>query len=170
MADLTVCFFGHRRIDDYDAVEQKIFNLAGDLIRRNEYVDFLVGRDGDFDQIAAAAIRRAKQSVFDGNSSLCWVQPYQRAEYLRDPAAYERYYDRIELCEASESAHPKAAIQRRNRVMVDRSQLCVFYVAEEAGGAWQTMQYAVRRQKAIINLSEGSHDVIQYLLGNTGNT
>lgn len=163
MADLTVCFFGHSRIDDWDAVEQKIFDLVGELIRRNEYVDFLVGRDGDFDQIAAAAIRRAKQSVFDGNSSLCWVQPYQRAEYLRDPAAYERYYDRIELCEASESAHPKAAIQCRNRVMVDRSQLCVFYVAEEAGGAWQTMQYAVRRQKAVINLSEGSPEVLPSL-------
>ena len=170
MADLTVCFFGHRRIDDWDAVEQKIFDLVGELIRRHEYVDFLVGREGDFDQIAASAIRRAKRYIFDANSSLVWVQPYQRAEYLRDPAAYERYYDRIEMCEASESAYPKAAIQCRNRAMVDRSQLCVFYVTRDGGGAWQTMQYAVRRQKAVINLSEGSPDVIQYLLGNTGNT
>ena len=131
---------------------------------------FLVGREGDFDQIAASAIRRAKRYIFDANSSLVWVQPYQRAEYLRDPAAYERYYDRIEMCEASESAYPKAAIQCRNRAMVDRSQLCVFYVTRDGGGAWQTMQYAVRRQKAVINLSEGSPDVIQYLLGNTGNT
>lgn len=154
MADLTVCFFGHRRIDDWDAVEQKIFLLAGELIRQHAYVDFLVGREGDFDHIAASAIRRAKQTVFDGNSSLVWVQPYPRAEYLHDPAAYESYYDRIVLCEASESAYPKAAIQCRNRAMIDRSELCVFYVERTSGGAWQTMQYALRQQKATINLSE----------------
>lgn len=159
MADLTVCFFGHRRIDDWDVAEQKVYNFAGELIRRHEYVDFMVGREGDFDQIAAAAIRRAKQAVFDANSSLIWVQPYQRAEYLRDPAAYDCYYDRVELCEASESAHPKAAIQCRNRAMIDRSDLCVFYVEKASGGAWQTMQYAIRKHKQIINLFDG--DLLQ---------
>ena len=50
-------------------------------------------------------------------------------------------------------AQHKAAHQARNRDMVDRSDLVVFYVEHEHGGAWQTMSYAVNQEKEIINLA-----------------
>lgn len=40
----------------------------------------------------------------------------------------------------------KAAHQSRNRNMVDRSDLVVFYVEHEYGGTWQTMKYAVNQK------------------------
>ena len=154
MQTLTVSFFGHRRVEAFAIVEQQLDFLVGDLIRKNEYVEFLVGRNGDFDQLVTAAIRRAKKSIFDGNSSLTWVQAYSSAEYAHDTDAFDRYYDAVEVCEAAAAAFPKAAIQTRNRAMVDRSDLCVFYVIRSDGGAWQTLQYARRTSKKIVLISD----------------
>ena len=158
MAELIVCFFGHRTFKDSIAIEQKLYTLIAELIHQNDYLEFLAGREGEFDLLAASVIRRVKRDIFDANSSLVWVQPYPRAEYLRGPDDYEQYYDRIELCEQSAAGHPKAAIQMRNRAMVDRSDLCVFYVDHQSGGAWQTLQYALRKNKRVINLA----DCLQY--------
>ena len=36
----------------------------------NEYVDFLVGRDGEFDQLVSSAIKRMKNEMGYYNSSL----------------------------------------------------------------------------------------------------
>lgn len=152
MQIFTSSFFGHRVIDDYYNVDQKIYEIVRRLIEEKEYVDFLVGREGDFDQIVSSSVRRAKKEVFDANSSLVWVQPYLKADFRDHPEEYEAYYDSIEVCGESDVAHPKAAIQIRNRSMVDRSDLCVFYVARNYGGAWQTMEYAKRQNKQFLNI------------------
>ena len=154
MQTLTVSFFGHRRIEDFDIVEQQLDILVGELIRNNEYVEFLVGRNGDFDQLVTAAVRRAKKNIFEGNSSLTWVQAYSSAEYAHDTDAFDRYYDSIELCEAAAAAFPKAAIRIRNREMVDRADLCVFYVIRSDGGAWQTLQYARSKCKKMVLIGD----------------
>ena len=154
MQTLTVSFFGHRRVERFDAVEQQLDEIVGDLIRENAFVEFRVGRDGDFDQLATAAVRRAKRNVFEGNSSLIWVQAYRRAEYAQDTDAFDRYYDLVEMCEPAAAAYPKAAFQIRNREMVDRSDLCVFYVVRSVGGAWQTLQYAREQNKRMILLND----------------
>ena len=44
-----VAFIGHRRIDAYEHLEDRIEQIARDLIRQKEYVEFYVGRNGDFD-------------------------------------------------------------------------------------------------------------------------
>lgn len=148
----TVSFFGHREVDHARDVEQQVELLVSKLIEQNDYVDFLVGRNGDFDQIAASTVRRIKE--YDrGKSSLIWVMPYEMAEYLENKKAYEQYYDEVEICQESCESHPKAAYRIRNRSMVDRSDLVVFYVTRNHGGAYQTMQYAQRKGKRIINLA-----------------
>lgn len=148
----TVCFFGHRYIDDYLEISEKIYKIAKQLIQEKEYVEFLVGRDGDFDLIVASAIRRAVKEFNYGNSSLIWILPYDRAEFENNRQAYEAYYDSIEICVASAKAHPKAAIKIRNRYMIDRSNLCIFYVSKSNGGAYQALRYAEKQDKKIINL------------------
>ena len=150
----TVSFFGHRRIINYQSVEESVDKVVRMLIRDKEYVDFLVGRDGDFDQIVSSAIIRAKKYVFAENSSHICVFPYQRAIYTNNQEAFENYYDEIEICAESSLAHPKRAIQIRNRCMVDRSDLVVFFTQNNYGGAYQTLRYAVKQGKEIINLAE----------------
>ena len=41
----------------------------------------------------------------------------------------------------------------KDKTYVDRSELIVFYVERESGGAYTTMKYAVKNGKDIINIS-----------------
>lgn len=150
----TVCFFGHRRIDDFQAVEIAVERLITKIVSEHSYVEFLIGRDGDFDQIVTSAIRRYKKSNDTANCSLTWIMPYMKAEYKHNQESFESYYDSVELCDASAHAHPKAAIQIRNRAMIDRADLSVFYVTENRGGAYKTLQYAKKADVDIINLAD----------------
>jgi hypothetical protein len=39
--------------------------------------------------------------------------------------------------------------------MVDRADLIICRIERENGGTWQTVQYAVKQEKAVINLTLG---------------
>ena len=145
----TVSFFGHRQIDEARQVVERIDELVRRFIREKEYVDFLVGRNGEFDQYAASAVRLAKKDIDDTNSSLILVLPYMTAEYANNKASFEKYYDEVEICA---SKHPKSAFRVRNRAMVDRSDLIVFCIDRSDGGAFQTARYTKRAGKEYLNL------------------
>ena len=125
MNTFTVSFFGHREISNQLLVEERLEKIIREIIITKEYAEFLVGRDGWFDQIAASVIRRTIRKSDYGNSALVLVLPYMTAEYRNNQKNFLDYYDEVEVCSESESAHFKAAIQIRNRKMVDRSDLVV---------------------------------------------
>lgn len=154
MRPFTVSFFGHREMEHFFAVEEQLEKLVKELLSTHEYCDFLVGRDGEFDQCVSSTIIRTKRLYRNDNSSLVLVLPYMRAEYSNNVDSFEEYYDEIEVCEESANAHFKGAIQKRNRAMVDRSDLVVVYIERESGGAYQTMKYAVSQEKQVINIYE----------------
>lgn len=52
----TVAFFGHRYVDNILAVEDKLEDIILSLMREKEYVDFVVGRNGDFDQCVSSTV------------------------------------------------------------------------------------------------------------------
>lgn len=147
----TVSFFGNRIITEN--IDYIIDKLLYQIITNNSYTEFLVGRDGDFDIIVASAVRRAKKRLFNHDFQLVWVMPYLKSEYKKNTNEFDCFYDIVELCEESETAYPKAAIQIRNRNMIDRSDFCVFYVKGNNGGAFKTMQYAIKKNKSTINLA-----------------
>ena len=121
-----------------------------------EYVEFLVGRDGEFDQLVSSTIRRCKRNTRDDNSALVLVLPYATAEYRNNEQSFHEYYDEIEICAASAEKHFKSAHQIRNRSMVDRSDLVIFCVEHNSGGAYQTMQYARKVDANIINFPDAT--------------
>ena len=82
-----------------------------------------------------------------------WVLPYVTADFRDHEDDYRAYYDEIEICNSS-GRHYKAAFQARNRNMVDRSDLVVFFVERHEGGAYQTMRYAMQQDKQYINLAD----------------
>ena len=149
----TVAFFGHRYIDNPFQIEERLDIIIERLIRENEYVEFLVGRNGDFDLYVSSTVCRAKKKYRDDNNLLVLVLPYPTAEYQNNVEYFEEYYDEIEICQASAKAHFKGAMQIRNREMVDRSDLIVCCIDHESGGAYQTIQYAQKQNKKIINLA-----------------
>lgn len=95
-----------------------------------------------------------KRAIRDDNSSLTWVLPYPTAELENNHEDYENYYDNIEICEESCNANFKGAIQMRNKSMVDRADLVVCFIDHSSGGAYQTVKYAEKQNKKIINIAD----------------
>ncbi len=150
----TVSFFGHRQISNPLDVDNSLVEEIRTLIRSKEYVEFLVGRNGDFDIMAASAVRRTQKELDYGNSSLVLVLPYMTKEYRKNTAAFEEYYNEIEICQRSSDSHFKGAFQVRNRLMVDRSDMIICCIEHDSGGAYKTVQYAKRKKKTVKNLAK----------------
>lgn len=149
----TVAFFGHRYIDNPLKIEELLEEQIRKLINEKEYVEFLVGRNGEFDQCVSSTVLRVRKNYRDDNSSLVLMLPYPTAEYINNQNYFEDYYNDIEISYAASKAHPKSAIQIRNREMVERADLIICYVEEKQGGAWRTIQYAIQNGKTVINIA-----------------
>ena len=150
----TVSFFGHRLVERASEIEVRLEILLHDLITQKQYVELLVGREGEFDLLAASTIRRAVKQYGYGNTSIILVLPYLKAEYRDNEQSYLNYYDEVEICADSSEVHYKSAIQVRNRCMVDRSNLVVCCIQHKSGGAYRTMQYAKKQGKQVRNLAD----------------
>lgn len=154
----TVAFFGHRYIDNPFLIEERLEEQIYKLLSEHEYVDFLVGRNGDFDRCVSSTVLRVRKRYRDDNSSLILMLPYPTAEYLNNEESFHNYYTEVEISYAASKAHPKSAIQIRNREMVERADLVICAIEKETGGAWQTVQYAMKQEKPVINLFNKSDE------------
>ncbi len=154
MDSYTVSFLGHRTLSNGLLIEDRLQNVVAALIRTQLYIEFLVGRDGEFDLLAASTVRKCKRTIRDDNSALVWVLPYVTADFRDNIENYQSYYDEIEVCEASAGVHYRSAHQVRNKTMIDRSDLIICCIDHESGGAYQSIRYAKKLGKHIINLNE----------------
>ena len=73
MNTFTVSFFGHRDFSEHYLYEDKLIEIIKDLIRTKEYVEFLVGRNGEFDIFATSCVRvsclkRTKYCIINSSS------------------------------------------------------------------------------------------------------
>lgn len=151
MTVYTVSFFGHRRLYDSIRIEERLEQFIRELLQTKQYVEFLVGKNGDFDILVASVIRRCKRLYRNDNSSLVLVLPYMRADFRNNEESYREYYDEIEVFSGT---HYKSAFQQRNRDMICRSDLAIFAVNKTEGGAYSTMKYAAAYGIETINLCE----------------
>ncbi len=149
----TVSFFGHREISNMLEVDNALVKEIENLIRSKEYVEFLVGRNGEFDTWAASAVRRVRKRLDYGNCSLVLVLPYMTSEYRDNKVNFENYYDEIEICDEAASGHYKSAFRVRNHQMVERSDLVICCIEHESGGAYEAVKYAEKLKKEVKNLS-----------------
>lgn len=147
----TCTFFGHRDFNWYPEIEQELEEILERIIRDNYFVEFLVGRNGEFDSFVSSVIRKLKKKFDSNNIFHILVLPYPSAEYEKNHEYYNSYYDEIEYCEDSSLSHFKSAITIRNKQMTDRSDLVICY-AYRTGGALSAIKYAKKINKPIINL------------------
>ena len=148
MKMLTVSLFGHRQVDDLWGMEERLYPILKNLIGATEYINFLIGRHGEFDEFVASVIKRVQKEIGQENSSLTLVLPYRVA----DLEYYEKYYDDIVIPDELHGAHPKSAITLRNRWMIEQSDLVIFSIKRNNGGAYTALKYAEKMNRKIINL------------------
>ena len=144
-----VSFIGHREIlSNIERIEYELEKNLKELISAHEFVEFYVGRNGDFDIIVASAIKRVRKSCDNNNSELILVLPYAN----KDECYFEHYYDNI-IYPLTPKTHYKNAILKRNEWLVEHSDLLIAYVEpNRVGGAQTTLQYALKTNTPTINL------------------
>lgn len=133
-------FFGHKEC--YGLDEQILRARVAELISSG--VDtFYVGNQGQFD---AAVYRCLKQLRKDHpHIRICVVLAYLPTEKTEYADVADTMYPEIE-------GHPKFAIERRNRWMIDHSDYCICYINHPWGGAYKFARIATRHGKIVINL------------------
>ena len=151
----TVSLFGHRSLLNPLSAEEHLEREVYKILKSHSYVNFLIGRTGEFDLMAALTIRRVMRTYSRINCSLTLVLPYQNSNVENNRNSFMNLYDEIEICPYSADSHYKSAFQLRNQNMIDRSDLVLCCIEHEYGGAYQTVRYARQQQCQIINLAEG---------------
>ncbi|MBR2020880.1 MAG: hypothetical protein IJ939_00440 [Clostridia bacterium] len=150
----TVSFFGHRDFSEHLKTEPILENLLKDIIKKHEFVEFLVGRNGEFDQFVSSTIRKVKRDFYGSNSELVCVLPYETSEFENNKESFLKYYDRVELYAPECYTHFKAMIRKRNHNMILRSNYVICYVSKKTSGAYDSMLFANKNHVPLINLAE----------------
>lgn len=148
MSAFRVSLIGHRIVDNIDEIEQKVSCVAKNIILKNEYTEFYIGRNGDFDIIAASCIKKVQRELNRFSSSIFLVLPYtvSNLEY------YEKYYDAVIIPDELSAIHPKSAITKRNEWLISHSDLLIAYVVRSSDGAATCPKKAVKAELPIILL------------------
>ena len=142
-----IALIGHREIYDARRLEEELEKIVKDAILLHDFVEFYLGRNGEFDLLAASTIKRVQKATDRKNSSLILVLPY----HVKDEAYYEGYYDALCYPNAP-SVHYRAAITKRNGFMIDHADLLVAFVETPSGGAYTALRYAESRGVSVWNI------------------
>ena len=145
-----IVLFGHHNFSDHKILDEKLYPLLKDLLRIHAYVEIYIGRDGEFDIYAATIVKNVQKVMDTSNSEFICVLPYIK----KDIEYYEKYYDSIIIPDCVRSVHPKGAITKRNRWMVEQADFLICYVEHENGGAYSALKYAKKLKKKRINLAK----------------
>ena len=146
----TVCFIGHRDVEETAELRARVHEVVGDLIAAGA-VDFIFGDHSAFDHLCYAVVSELKEQH----------PAIRRIHFRRDYEDADAYTMRFLLAGYEESVCPKgvgragrASYVERNRAMVAASDVCVFYCdTTRAGGTTLAYAYAEKIGKPIINLA-----------------
>ena len=137
---MTVTFCGHSQVANSVTVAAALAKIIDDLIEEGAD-EFLLGGYGEFDTMAAVAVRNAKKNHPSIRATL--VIPYIDRDY--DPALYDG-----SLYPPLETVPRRYAISKRNEWMVANSDVIIACIQHNWGGAATTLKYAEHKKKRII--------------------
>lgn len=150
----TVCFTGHRVISKSD--DQTIVQLDKllELLYQRGYRDFLCGGALGFDLFAAEHVVALRDKHPDVRLIFCLPCADQSAKWKRaDCSHYERLLYLSDETRVLSPRYYEGCMQARNAYMVDRSYLCVAYMARLRGGTLSTVRYALSQDVPVINIA-----------------
>ena len=154
MRSNTVCFFGHRKINETEELKIRLYKTIEKLIK-NENVDtFIFGSKSEFDDLCLKIVTKIKEK----HPNIKRI--YVRAEYEIISEQYKNYL----LKSYEETYYPekiknsgRAVYVERNFEMINKSQICIVYYEEQCApknrksGPKIALDYAIKQGKRIIN-------------------
>lgn len=152
----SVCFSGHRKLENFNAVYMATELIIIKLIEQGANV-FYNGFALGFDLLAAKIIINLK--IIYPNIKLIAILPcppefqtkkwneYSKLNYNN---ALNKADDIIVLSEK----YYNGCMQVRNKYLVENSNYCICYLTQSTGGTAFTVKYAVKNSLNIINIAE----------------
>ena len=140
---MIITFAGHASIGSHLKIKNTVKEELKLIISGLNHITFYLGGYGEFDTMAAVAVRNAKKNHPGIRSTL--VIPYIDRDY--DPALYDG-----SLYPPLETVPRRYAISKRNEWMVANSDVVVTCIQHSWGGAATTLKYAERKKKRIISV------------------
>jgi hypothetical protein len=137
---MTVTFCGHSKLNRPDGISKWLDIILPSLIEGGA-TTFYLGGYGAFDGLAAAAVRKQKESY--PHIELVLVLAYLDREI--DASRYDSTtYPPLE------KVPRRYAILRRNEWMVCESDVVISGVLHSWGGAARTLEFAQRKNKVVL--------------------
>ena len=137
---MTVTFCGHSKLYNQTGEISKWLDLILPSLIEGGADTFYLGGYGDFDSLAAAAVRRQK-------ATYPHIEAVLVLAYLNREVDASRYdgttYPPLE------SVPPRYAIVKRNEWMVQKSDVVISGVTHGWGGAAKTLEFAHRKKKVV---------------------
>ena len=178
---MTVCFIGHRTVNNAEQIKGKLFSILSELIIGGADT-FLFGSRSEFDSLCWQVVTELKEQ-HPHIKRVCYTAPHEVAFTSKDERVQSeqffskmlkqevRYMDYEEaVCSKKSLTANKNAYIMRNQEMIDHSDTCVFYYNKDylppkrkptskflsdyqtKRGTAIAFEYATRKKKQIINL------------------
>ncbi len=140
----------------YAELESKLINTVFSL-SPGENCTFYTGMAMGFDIIAAEAVLLLKKSRLGDKIKLMCVLPYA-GQGEGFPTDWKRRFDTVAECADGiitlSDKYEKGCYFRRNHYMVNNSDCVITWFDGKKGGTAETLAYAERRGRRIINLCD----------------
>lgn len=149
---------------EYIRFENKLTDAVFSLPDEECFV-FYSGAAMGFDLIAAETVLLLRDALPQKNIKLICAIPFPK-QAEKYPEEWLDRYNRVMDC-ADEvitisDKYYRGCYQKRNEYMVDNSDLVITWYDGQSGGTKNTLIYAKRKDKKIVNLSEtGVHEYLQ---------
>ena len=147
----TCAFSGHRNLFDYDfdelLLERVVLNLVKNGCRR-----FLCGMAVGFDLKAAQAVLSLKDE-YAVELVACLPCANQSERFSsKNKAVYNEILARCDEVIVLQEEYTDGCMFRRDRYLVDNSDVLVCFLRKRSGGTYYTVKYAQKQDKKIIEL------------------
>lgn len=147
---MICCGFGHRVVYG-ENIEERIYDTMLRLVDERGVDEFMIGRNGKFDQMFAEA---AKKVRLVRKVAVTLVLAYDAPDGKLDEfeKEYRAQFDNVLYPKEVMETYPRWAITCRNRWMVKHCDLVISHVAHNSGGAYQAVKYARNQGREIYNI------------------
>jgi len=144
---MTVTFFGHRNAPQ-EIANSLTYTLIA-LIEKENATKFYVGNQGSFDSMVLTVLKTLKRRYPHITYDVVLA-------YLPACAPSYTSTDHINTIfpEGLERVPQKYAISKRNRWLIEHSDLVITYVTHPFGGAAACRELAIKKGKRVIDLAD----------------
>ena len=137
---MSICFYtGH--CEAPDTLLDKPSTRVEHHITEYGMTEFVIGRYGHFDALAAKCVKATKKR--HPVVTLILLLPYHPYDH---PTPMPPVFDGTFYPPGMETVPKRAAIVRANRYMVEYSDYLIAYVRHSVSNAWDLVEYAQKRQ------------------------